>query len=65
MLLIEYDGLQHFQESGSGWGHSLADVKEKDDLKNNYAALNKIPLLRISYLDYDKIEVILNDTIEE
>ena len=50
--LIEYDGRQHF-ESVDIWGGEDALLKRKinDEIKNNYCIKNRIPLLRISYLE--------------
>ena len=50
--LIEYDGRQHF-ESVDIWGgeDALLKIKINDEIKNNYCIKNRIPLLRISYLE--------------
>lgn len=61
-LLIEYDGEQHFK-------HLKRMMKEKefetlqyhDQLKNIYCQQNNISLLRISYLNFNNIEQILNN----
>ena len=54
--LIEYDGQQHFFPA-SGWGgkEQLKYIQHHDILKTNYAIINQIPLLRISYLEYNNI----------
>lgn len=53
---IEYDGIQHFQ-SGTGWNSESHLIKTQinDSIKNQYCEDNKIKLIRISYLDFDKI----------
>lgn len=63
--LIEYDGLQHFQPCRFG-GMSLEEAQEKflslrvrDGIKNNYCAEYDIPLLRIPYYNFNKIEELI------
>lgn len=53
---IEYDGIQHFQ-SGTGWNSKshLIKTQTNDSIKNQYCTDNKIKLIRISYLDFNKI----------
>lgn len=58
--LIEYDGKQHFIKD-SGYGSDLENIQKRDRLKDQYAIKNGIPLIRIKYLDYDKITI--NDLI--
>lgn len=50
--LIEYDGRQHFKVV-SIWGgeEGLLQRKINDEIKNSYCKKNRIPLLRISYLE--------------
>lgn len=51
---IEYDGIQHFQETA--WRHeSLSKVQYRDDIKNEYCKQNNIQLIRIPYWDLEKI----------
>ena len=49
-FLLEYDGITHFQATGS-WNDEKAvkNMQKKDAIKNNWALQNKIPLYRISY----------------
>ena len=54
-MLIEYDGTQH-QYGWSGQNNSLEIIKERDRFKEEYCKKNNIPLIRISYKDYDKID---------
>lgn len=58
--LIEYDGEQHFLEKVTNSGWNTKDryeniVHPKDIEKNNYCKENNIPLLRIPYYDYEKL----------
>ena len=54
-MLIEYDGMQH-QYGWGGQDNSLEIIKERDKFKEEYCKKNNIPLIRISYKDYDKID---------
>lgn len=54
--LIEYDGEQHFQEWTLSTKTTLAERQESDRIKNEWAAAHSIPLLRIPYWDYNKID---------
>jgi very-short-patch-repair endonuclease len=49
-VLIEYDGLHHF-EPIKGWGgeDKFKITKENDGIKNNYCLTHNIPLLRLPY----------------
>ena len=61
--LIEYDGEQHFRPvdftSKTDGKEQFEVIKKRDRVKNEYCRKNKIPLVRISYKDYDNIEKIL------
>jgi very-short-patch-repair endonuclease len=59
-ILIEFDGIQHFQEIYKG---KLAETKRHDDIKTNYCNREGIPLLRIHYKNTDRIEEILDKVI--
>lgn len=56
-LCIEYDGFQHFHEAP--WfkigKKELQEIKEKDRIKNEYCLKENITLIRISYINFDKI----------
>lgn len=55
--LIEYDGIQHFepiQYFGGVNGFKL--TQKRDEIKNEFAAKNNIPLLRIPYTKFDFIK---------
>lgn len=59
-LLIEYDGVQHFEPRKQFGGEKfLEEQKMKDRMKNEYALANDITLLRINYKQKDDIENIL------
>ena len=53
--LIEYDGIQHFYNLD--FFGSLELNQKRDEIKNSYCKKNNIPLIRIPYLDYDKINL--------
>lgn len=57
--LIEFDGIQHYEDTGFSKlnkGESLQKRQESDRIKDEWAATHNIPLLRIPYWDYDKID---------
>lgn len=58
ILLIEYDGVFHFQKVYDGDGHEI--IVTHDKRKNEYCKQNNIPLLRIPYWEFDNIETILS-----
>ncbi|MGV3094225.1 hypothetical protein [Streptococcus pluranimalium] len=54
-LLIEYDGIQHFEEvQFFGGATKLESQKRRDALKNEYAKRNSINLLRVPYYYSEK-----------
>lgn len=64
--LIEYDGIQHFQPiEYFGGKDGFSYLHECDKIKDKYAKENNISLLRISYLDQNKINEILNQWLGE
>lgn len=58
--LIEYDGRQH-SESDGGWGENLKDIQDKDRYKTEWCEKHNIPLIRISYKQYESLTI--NDLI--
>jgi hypothetical protein len=65
MVLIEYDGEQHFQPVAYSGNTARAerqfhDRQRKDDIKTDYCRANGIDLIRIRYDQFDEIEEILN-----
>lgn len=64
-LLIEYDGLHHF-EPIDGWGgeEKFIKTKENDSIKNKYCKNNEIRLLRIPfYFSEEEIKQSINQFI--
>jgi very-short-patch-repair endonuclease len=59
-ICIEADGIQHFEPvEFFGGTKGFERTKKMDGIKNNYCNENGIKLIRISYLDFDKINEIL------
>lgn len=59
-ILIEYDGLQHFEiREHFGGYESFIDTKIRDTIKNIYCEDNNIELLRIPYWEFNNIENII------
>lgn len=55
-IIIEYDGEQHFlAKEYFGGEEELKKRQQKDLFKNQWCKKNNIPLIRIPYTDYDKI----------
>ena len=51
LYIIEYDGEQHFKPA---WGNkNFQEGKTRDEIKNQYCAINNIPLIRIPYTSYN------------
>lgn len=63
--LIEFDGIQHFEYTDSGWNtkENFEKTQQSDKIKNNYAKDHNIPLVRIPYWERDNItlEMLLED----
>lgn len=59
---IEYDGEQHFRAIKS-WGgeKKLQETQLRDSIKDTYCQTNNIPLLRISYIDFNQIQYLVED----
>lgn len=53
-LLIQYDGIQHFQEWDLG-SDTLTERQQKDEQKNQWAKKNNILLIRIPYWELDNL----------
>lgn len=58
-LVIEYMGRQHYEEIEGYFRDTLAERQTRDSQKRNEALQNGLNYLEISYLDFDKIETIL------
>ena len=61
-LLIEYDGIQHFEEV-ENWGgfEKLQRTQEKDKIKDSFCKNNDITLIRIPYWEFDNLNSILEN----
>jgi hypothetical protein len=60
-LCIEFDGEQHYRPiKWFGGDKNFKSQKKRDYIKDMYCLDNKISLIRISYLEYDKIFEILD-----
>ena len=63
--LIEFDGEQHFLNRKGLWNskETLKDIQQRDEEKNQWARLHKIPLVRIPYTERDNItlDIIMGD----
>ena len=55
-ICIEYDGKQHFKNTGWGNEH-LKETQYRDNIKNKFCMDNGIKLIRIPYTDYDKLSI--------
>ena len=64
-VLIEYDGIGHFQAVGVFTKESVAETQKRDVIKSNFAKENGIPLIRIGYKDFNKIEEILAEELNK
>lgn len=59
-ICIEFDGIQHFKSIDYFGGTDRFEYMKKcDNIKNLYCEKNNIKLIRISYLEYNKILEIL------
>ncbi|MDQ0972421.1 putative nucleic-acid-binding Zn-ribbon protein [Neobacillus niacini] len=58
MVLIEYDGEQHFKNT-FGDEKAFKETQFRDQIKNNYCKENNIQLIRIKYTQYEQIQQIL------
>jgi len=63
-LIIEVDGIQHFKPvKWFGGEKRFISLQKHDEIKNKYCIDNNIPILRISYLEFDNIENILESRL--
>lgn len=64
LMLIEYDGMQHFKPIEWFGGKDKFEIQKKyDNIKNDYCKTNGIYLLRINYLQFKNIEEILTEKL--
>ena len=63
-VCVEFDGEQHFMSVGIFGGDIRLEEQQKhDQLKNNYCKNNGVKLIRIHYLDFNRIEEILKNEL--
>jgi hypothetical protein len=69
-LLIEFDGAQHYfpfkmsaDETDDTINARYQRTCKHDEIKNEYARAKEITLVRISYLEYESIETLLDQAI--
>lgn len=66
LLLIEYDGKQHFEPVEFFGGQQEFEYRKRNDrIKDSYCKDHGIPLLRISYKQFDQIEQLVTDKLYE
>lgn len=62
--IIEFDGVQHYKPVDFFGGiENFEKIKKRDSIKNKYCLDNNIEMIRISYLEFDSIEYIINEKI--
>ena len=65
-ICIEYDGIHHFKPiERFGGVLELSKVKVRDSIKDKYCFDKNIELIRISYLDKENIDRILETKINK
>lgn len=66
LLLIEFDGAQHFKPVEFFGGQQEFEYRQRNDrIKDSYCKDHGIPLLRISYKQFDQIEQLVTDKLYE
>ncbi len=64
--VVEFDGIQHFKPIKIfGGKKALTKTKNHDSLKTDYCLMKNIPLLRILYEEFDKIEEMISSFLTE
>ena len=58
-ILIEYDGIQHYQYDATGWNveERYNNTVKRDEYKNQWCQENNIPLIRIPYTEYENLSI--------
>ena len=64
-LLIEYDGIQHFENTFRLPEEEYQYRLSLDKLKDNYAKEHNYTLIRIGYSDFSDISIILSKKVGE
>ena len=55
--IIEFDGIQHFQDVEFFKNNNYSSIKMRDDIKTKWCKDNNIPLIRIPYNILDKLTI--------
>ena len=63
--LIEYHGLQHYDDTHLHWGKDTKAIQQRDKIKKEWAKSNNIPLYEIPYWELDNINSVLNNIIKD
>lgn len=64
LMLVEFDGIYHYETSKRSNEDKLKSQQFRDKLKDDYCKKNNIKLLRIPYWEYKNIEKILKENIK-
>lgn len=64
-LLIEYQGIQHYEESRRNPKDNLSERQKRDQIKRDWAKKNGFVLYEIPYWEYNNIDNILNNIFDE
>jgi hypothetical protein len=59
--LLEYHGLQHYDDKHLHWGKDVSVNQERDAIKEKWAYDNGIHLYVIPYTEFDNLEEIIRD----
>lgn len=59
-VIIEYNGIQHYEQSPMFDTRTLAQQQSRDEAMRMYCVDNKIKLIEIPYTKFDEIEAILS-----
>lgn len=63
---IEFDGEQHFHKTGGYFAKETTEqIQYRDVIKTQYCIDHRIPLYRISYLEYDNIDNRMGEILKE
>jgi len=63
-ILIEYDGIQHYQPIDKFGGKKEFENRQRNDsIKNKYCINNNIILIRIPYWEFNNVTKILNEAL--
>lgn len=59
--LIEYHGIQHYDNSRLYWGKDTEEIRKRDAIKEKWAHDNGIRLYVVPYTEFDNLEEIIKD----